>query len=67
MSGVYYDDNFGHWADMDDPDMQEFYDRVAQESVEKTCEGCQRKVKLLPQYAYCDSCATKIERGEDLA
>ena len=67
MSGTYYDDNFGHWDDMDDPDMQEFYDRVTKESVEKTCEGCQRKVKLLPHYAYCDSCATKIEMGVDPA
>ncbi len=64
--GTYYDDNFGHWDDTDDLDVQAFYFRVQQQSVEKTCQGCKRKVRLMPQYAYCDSCATKLERGYDL-
>lgn len=62
----YYDDNFGQWDDMHDPDVQDFYHRVQRESVVKTCEGCKQTVRLMPQYAYCDSCATKIERGYDL-
>lgn len=65
-NGTYYDDNFGAWEDMQDPDMVDFYHEVQRDSVEKTCEGCGRKVKILPQYAYCDSCATKIEQGMDL-
>jgi hypothetical protein len=30
---TYYDDNFGHWEDVDDPDVQEFYYQVQRESV----------------------------------
>ena len=62
---TYYDDNFGHWEDMDDPDMREFYFRVAQESVEKECERCGRLVKLRPQYGTCNSCMEKLEAGYD--
>jgi len=57
----YYDDNFGHWEDMDDPDMRDFYNKVQKESVLKTCRSCGRKVKLRPEYDLCNSCA---ERGE---
>jgi hypothetical protein len=32
----------------------------------KKCNGCGLKKKLLPDSAYCDSCATKRERGEDV-
>ena len=60
---TYYDDNFGYWEDMDDPDMQEFYYECQERSVLKECKGCGRKVKILPHYAYCNSCADKIERG----
>ena len=59
----YYDDNFGWWEDMDDPDMVRFYHQVQEESVEKKCEMCGRTVKIRPGYAYCNSCADKIERG----
>lgn len=62
----YYDDNFGHWDGMDDPDMVDFYHDVQKRTVEKVCEGCGRKVMLLPQYGYCDSCATKREQGWDI-
>lgn len=62
---TYHDDNFGQWHDMDDPDMHEFYERVQRESVKKKCAGCGRTVRILPQYAYCDSCATKREQGFD--
>lgn len=62
----YYDDNFGEWHDMDDPDVQDFYRDVQKRSVVKTCRGCGRKVKILPQYDICDSCATRLENGLDL-
>lgn len=62
---TYYDDNFGHWDDMDDPDNQRFYQEVTERSVEKECQGCFRIVRILPQYAYCDGCANKIEMGWD--
>lgn len=64
MTG-YYDNNFGHWDNMDDPEMEEFYDQVQAESVWKNCVICGRAVKLRPHYDKCDSCCTKLERGMD--
>jgi len=65
MPDEYYDDNFGHWEDMDDPDMVEFYHRVQAENVEKKCRICKRTVRIRPQYDICNSCADMIERGGD--
>lgn len=48
---------------MDDPDSEEFYFEVQRRSVAKKCAICGRTVKLLPHYAYCNSCTDKIERG----
>ena len=63
---TFYDDNFGHWDDTDDPDVRDFYRDVQRRSRAKTCQGCGRTVRLMPQYAYCDGCATAIERGWEL-
>jgi len=65
MARSYYDDNFGFWHDMDDPDVRAFYQQVQRESRRKMCKGCGRMVKLRPQYAYCNSCADKREQGYD--
>lgn len=62
MAG-YYDDNFGHWEDMDDPDMVEFYQRVQRTNVRKKCVDCGRMVRIQPQYECCDPCADRRERG----
>ena len=62
---TYFDSNFGHW-DIEDQDDIDFYHEVQRKSVLKRCMGCDRRVRLLPQYGYCDSCATKIEQGWDL-
>lgn len=63
MPRSYYDDNFGEWHDMDDEDNREFYRQVQAESVWKICKDCGKKVKLRPDYAICNSCAEKRERG----
>jgi len=63
----YYDDNYGFWHDMDDPDMREFYFQTQKRSKAKKCQGCGRMVKIKPEYAYCNSCADKIEQGFDYA
>jgi hypothetical protein len=64
MSGPgYYDDNFGHW-DMEDEGDREFYRQVQAESVWKTCDMCDERVKLRPQYGTCNSCCERLERGE---
>jgi hypothetical protein len=65
MNATYVDDNFGHY-DIEDEDDVDFYFQVQAESVEKTCTGCGRKVKLRPDYAICNSCADKLERGQDI-
>lgn len=59
----YYDDNFGNWSDMDEPETQGFYRDVQRRSVMKTCSICGRRVKLLPDYDKCDSCCRQIESG----
>lgn len=59
---TFFDDNFGHWDDMDDPDNVDFYFQVQKESVEKECAECGRMVRLRPQYSICNSCADRIER-----
>jgi hypothetical protein len=63
IMGGFYDDNFGHWECMDDPDVQEFYRQTQRESVEKICVDCGRKVKIRPEYECCNSCADIRERG----
>lgn len=66
---TFYDDNFGFWEDMDGPDGEEnreFYSRVQKTNVRKKCKGCNRWVRIQPHYAYCNSCADKIEKGMDI-
>jgi len=63
---TYYDDNFGFWNDMEEWEMREFYFKTQKRSVVKVCEGCGREVKILPEYAYCNSCADMRERGLDI-
>lgn len=65
MPRSYYDDNFGHWHDTDDPDTLAFYRQTQRASVWKKCQGCGRKVKLRPDYAICNGCAEKREQGWD--
>ena len=63
---MYYDDNFGAWEDMDEPENREFYHQVQKTNVWKKCAGCGKRVKIQPHYAYCNSCATKREQGWDI-
>lgn len=62
---TYVDDNFGTY-EIEDEDDIEFYRDVQRRSVKKKCQGCGQTKKLLPDYAYCNSCADKLERGGDL-
>lgn len=61
----YVDDNFGTY-DMEDEDDLEFYRQVQAESVWKRCAGCHRRVKIRPDFGYCNTCAGRRERGEDI-
>lgn len=58
---TYYDDNYGYWHDMDEPEMVEFYHQVQRESVDKVCERCGREVRLRRDYSICNSCADEME------
>ena len=60
----YYDDNFGHWEDMDE-DAIAYYHHVQDTNVEKKCNRCGQMVKIQPPYAICDYCATRIDQGFD--
>jgi hypothetical protein len=60
---TFYDDNYGFWTDMNDPDMRDFYFQTQKQSKRKQCKGCGRMVKIKPEYAYCNSCADRIEQG----
>ena len=63
---TYYDDNYGHY-DIENEEDVEFYHHIQQTNVRKKCQGCGRMVCIQPQYAYCNSCTEKIERGQDLS
>jgi hypothetical protein len=65
MPRSYYDDNFGFY-DIQDEDDIAFYHEMQRISVRKKCQGCGRMVKIKPDYAYCNSCATRLEQGGDL-
>lgn len=60
MNG-FYDDNFGHWDNMDDPEMVEFYHKVQRESEWKICKQCEARVFLRRGYVICNSCADQNE------
>lgn len=62
---TYYDDNYGHW-EMESEEDIEFYRQTQQTNVRKKCCGCGRIVRIQPQYDFCNDCAEKIERGQDL-
>jgi len=61
----YYDENYG-WYDIECEEDVEFYRLTQRESIRKKCEGCNRMVKIRSDYAYCNSCADKVEKGLDI-
>jgi Neuraminidase (sialidase) len=61
----YYDDNYG-WYEIESQEDIEFYHKTQKVSVWKKCRGCGRRVKIKRDYAYCNSCADKRERGMDI-
>ena len=63
MAG-HYDDNYG-WYEIEDQSDVDFYHQTQAKSVWKKCQGCGRRVKIKPEYGYCNSCADKRERGMD--
>lgn len=60
-----YDDNYGFY-DIDSEEDVQFYFERQRTNVTKKCQGCGQMVKIQPDYAYCNDCADKLERGGDL-
>ncbi len=59
---TYHDDNFDCYEIRDEDDV-DFYKSVQKRSRLKKCHECGRMVRLLPDYAYCNSCADRMEQG----
>ena len=57
-----YEDNFGFW-DIDGQEEQAFFEDVRRQSVQKTCDRCERPVRLIPSKTLCASCVTALECG----
>ena len=57
-----YEDNFGFW-EIDGPEEQAFFEYVQRQSVEKTCDRCERPVRLMAPKRLCASCLTALECG----
>jgi hypothetical protein len=62
---TYYDDNYGFY-DIESEEDVTFYHETQRQSVQKKCAGCGRSVKIKREYAYCNTCADKLERGGGL-
>jgi hypothetical protein len=62
----FYDDNFGDWNGCDEVEVRRFYRQTQRTNVRKRCEGCGVVVRIQPHYAYCNGCATIMERGGEL-
>lgn len=63
---LYYDDSFGPYEGMDDPEVRAFYFRNQRRSVLKECVDCGKMVRILPEYDCCNSCADKREQGLEI-
>jgi hypothetical protein len=57
-----YEHNFGFW-EIDGQVEQAFFEYVQRQSVQKTCDRCERRVRLMPAKTLCASCASALECG----
>ena len=60
--GVAYEDNFGFWK-VESPEEEAFFEDVRSRSVPRTCERCERPVRLLPPSTLCARCISALEFG----
>jgi hypothetical protein len=57
-----YEHNFGFW-EIDGQVEQAFFEYVQRQSVQKICNRCERRVRLMPAKTLCASCASALECG----
>jgi hypothetical protein len=62
MVTTVYEHNFGFW-EIDGQVEQAFFEHVQLQSVQRTCDRCERTVRLMPSKALCASCVTALEFG----
>ena len=57
-----YEHNFGFW-EIDGQVEQAFFEYVQRQSVQKTCDRCERRVRLMPAKTLCAPCVNALECG----
>jgi hypothetical protein len=57
-----YEHNFGFW-EIDEQVEQAFFEYIQRQSIQKTCDRCDRTVQLMPSKTLCASCVTALEFG----
>jgi hypothetical protein len=62
MATTVYEHNFGFW-EIDGQVEQAFFEYVQRQSVQKTCDRCDRRVRLMPSKTLCASCVAALEFG----
>ena len=62
MATTVYEYNFGFW-EIDGQVEQAFFEYVQRQSVQRTCDRCERRVRLMPSKTLCASCVTALEFG----
>lgn len=62
MASTVYEHNFGFW-EIDGQVEQAFFEYVQRQSVQRTCDRCERRVRLMPPKTLCASCVTALEFG----
>ena len=62
MATTIYEHNFGFW-EIDGQVEQAFFEYIQRQSVQKTCDRCARRVRLMPPKTLCASCVSALECG----
>jgi hypothetical protein len=62
MATTIYEHNFGFW-EIDGPVEQAFFEYIQRQSVQKTCDRCERRVRLMPPKTLCAICVGALECG----
>lgn len=53
--------------DLEDPMTLLILQQMEREKIVKKCEGCGHYVRMKEEYAYCEHCMSRLERGVDLS
>ena len=62
MATTVYEHNFGFW-EIDGQVEQSVFEYIQRQSIQKTCDRCDRTVQLMPPKTLCASCVAALECG----